>query len=103
MVDNEYMQDNRDIIQKLRKIPTLDFFNDRDLEGIIKLSRVIKYDPGELIIKEGQYDNWIYFIIYGEVRIQKHGETIGLLKRRGDIFGEMGIIDGSPRSATIET
>lgn len=101
MVDTEYLKKNQEIIQKLRKIPTLNFFEDKDLEGIIKLSRVMKYEAGDLIIKEGQYDNWIYFIIYGKVRIQKHGETIGQLKRRGDIFGEMGIIDGSPRSASI--
>lgn len=62
---------------------------------------MIKYEPGELIIEEGEYDNWIYFLISGKVDIQKRGETISVLKRRGDLFGEMCIIDGSPRSASI--
>lgn len=101
MIVSEYLKDNKEIIQKIRKIPTLDFFEDKDLEGLLNLSRIIKYEPGEMIIKEGQHDNWIYFILSGKVGIQKEGETIGVLKRQGDIFGEMGIIDGSPRSATI--
>ena len=101
MTISEYLKDNKEIIQKLRKIPTLDFFEDKDLEGLLKSSKAIKYESGELIIREGQYDNWIYFILSGKIGIQKEGETIGVLKRQGDIFGEMGIIDGSPRSATI--
>jgi len=56
---------------------------------------------GEVIITEGQFDNWIYFLISGKLSIQKNGQTINFLKRRGDLFGEMGIIDGSPRSASI--
>ncbi len=101
MTTSEYLKDNKEIIQKLRKIPTLDFFDDKDLEGLLTSSKAIKYEPGEVIIQEGQHDNWIYFILSGKTGIQKEGETIGILKRQGDIFGEMGMIDGSPRSATI--
>lgn len=62
---------------------------------------MISYDPGEVLIKEAQYDNWIYFLMSGKVGIQKQGEIIAVLKRMGDLFGEIGIIDGSPRSASI--
>lgn len=101
MLDASYLKDNREIVEKLRSMPTLKNFEDKDLQGILSLSRIMKYDSGEVIIGEGQFDNWIYFIVSGKVGIQKKGETIGMLKERGDIFGEMGIIDGSPRSATI--
>jgi CRP/FNR family cyclic AMP-dependent transcriptional regulator len=101
MLDASYLKDNGEIVEKLRSIPTLKNFEDRDLQGILSLSRMIRFDSGEVIILEGQFDNWIYFIVSGKVGIQKRGETIGMLKERGDIFGEMGIIDGSPRSATI--
>ena len=101
MNDQGYLKETGDIIQKLRSIPTLNLFSEVDLKGILKLSKMVKYDPGEFIIKEGQYDNWMYFLITGKVGIQKRGETINILQRKGDIFGEMGIIDGSPRSASI--
>jgi len=101
MVDHNYLKENKKIIQKLKTIPTFKYFEDKDLQGMMEKSKMIKYEPGEVIIKEGQYDNWIYFVIYGKLGINKQDETIGFLKERGDIFGEMGIIDGSPKSATI--
>ncbi len=35
------------------------------------------------------------------VEIFKEGKKVHTLRRGGDLFGEMGIVDGSPRSATI--
>ena len=101
MSDQGYLKENGDIIQKLKSIPTLNLFSEVDLKGILNLSKMVTYDAGEYIIKEGQYDNWMYFLLTGRVGIQKQGETISILQRKGDIFGEMGIIDGSPRSASI--
>jgi CRP-like cAMP-binding protein len=98
---SEYLIDSVELIEKMRSIPILNAFDDEDLRGLIKLSRMHRYKPGERIMEEGQYDNWIYFLISGQVGIEKQGKIINTLKRRGDLFGEMGIIDGSPRSASI--
>ncbi|MFH1349697.1 MAG: cyclic nucleotide-binding domain-containing protein [Pseudomonadota bacterium] len=101
MVDHSYLRENRDIIEKLNAIPILRQFKEKDLQGLMGLSKFVKYEPGELIVKEGQTANCVFLIMSGKVGIEKQGETIGILKRRGDIFGEMGIIDGSSRSASI--
>jgi CRP-like cAMP-binding protein len=101
VIDPSYFKDNREIIDKLREVPTLRYFDDEDIERLLALSSMIEYQAGELIIEEGQYDNWIYFIISGSVEIQKDNETIGVLDQVGDIFGEMGIVEGLPRSASI--
>lgn len=101
MYNLKNLKEDEQIIDKLRALPSLKYFKEKDMKGLLDLGRMIKYAPGEVIIQEGQFDNWVYFIVSGNVRIEKDGEMIGELKRRGDIFGEMGIIDGSPRSATI--
>ena len=49
----------------------------------------------------GDYDCWMYILLKGSVNIVKDDKIIRKLQRNGDIFGEMGIIDGSPRSASI--
>lgn len=57
------------------------------------------YGPGEEIFAEGQEGNFMYVIIDGEVDILTKDLAIDALAA-GDIFGEMALIDNSPRSAS---
>lgn len=101
MSDQGNILGNNEIIQKLRAITPLRLIRDEDIKGLLKSSKMIRYDPDEPIISEGECSSWLFFLIQGEVGIQKEGETINILRKCGDIFGEMGIIDNSPRSASI--
>jgi len=63
------------------------------------------YEPGALIIKQGQIGDSIFVIGSGsaEVLLYVNGEPEILLSivRRGDTFGEMGFFERRPRSATV--
>jgi CRP-like cAMP-binding protein len=72
------------------------------VQEVVRMSRMRKYEPGEIIIREGDYDAWVFFLIKGDLRISVKGVEVGSIRRLGDVFGEMGIIDGSPRSASIQ-
>lgn len=98
----EMLKENLELISKLKELPVLHVFGKKDIGKLFNFSNVKKYSPGEIIIEEGSYDNWIYFLISGNVRILKKGEEIEVLRRTGDIFGEMCVIDGCPRSASIQ-
>jgi CRP/FNR family transcriptional regulator, cyclic AMP receptor protein len=95
-------RDEKEISDTIRKIPTLKGLSENDFKGILPLSKIKRFKSGDEVIQEGQFDNWIFFIMSGRFAILKKGETIGVLKEYGDIFGEMCIIDGSPRSASIK-
>ncbi len=101
MIESDYLKDNINFLKKLSKMPTLDVFKEEDLKGLLKLSKIRKYEPGELILEEGFFDCWIYFLVSGKVRVVKQREELRILNRTGDVFGEMGVIDGSPRSASV--
>ncbi len=101
MIESDYLKGNDKFLQKLRLIPTLKEFSEEDLKGFLHLSKVRKYQPGELILEEGFFDSWVYFLISGKVKVVKGGEVLTTLRRTGDIFGEMGVIDGSSRSASV--
>jgi CRP/FNR family cyclic AMP-dependent transcriptional regulator len=62
-----------------------------------------KLNPGDILFKEGDKGKMMYLIREGKIKITKGtGEeerTLAVLKD-GDFFGEMAIIDGSPRSAS---
>jgi CRP/FNR family transcriptional regulator, cyclic AMP receptor protein len=65
----------------------------------------IYFKKGDDIIKEGAIGNCAYIIEQGAVEVSKlapHGEkqVLGVLER-SEIFGEMALIDGLPRSASV--
>jgi CRP-like cAMP-binding protein len=100
MFESEYLKDNKELIHKLRQMPSLELFDEKSLKGALKLSKIMDYGPGEKILEEDSYDDRIYFLISGQVKIEKGGKELNVLKRAGDVFGEMGVIDGSARSAS---
>jgi len=100
MSETDQLQAKKDFLENLKQMPFLDSFEEKDLNKFLTLSKLKQYEAGEFIIDEKFYDSWIYFLVSGTVRIVKQGKELRVLRRRGDIFGEMAIIDGSERSAS---
>lgn len=102
MKESGYLVDSSNILERLKKIPILKNFEEHDLKGLLNLSKLKTYDPGEVIIREGDFDNWIYILLTGKVQVVKEGVTIYVSDKMGDVFGEMAIIEASDRSATLD-
>lgn len=100
-MDKETLKNNIDLIHHMKNLPTLKFFGKEDLKKILHFSQIKRYKPGEVIIEEGANDKYVYILISGKVKVSKLGEEIDTLQRTGDIFGEMCVIDGGPRSASV--
>jgi CRP-like cAMP-binding protein len=58
-----------------------------------------KFQPGEVIFSEGDKCDKMYVIRSGYVEVERDGKIVETLSG-GGIFGEMALIDGSPRAAT---
>ncbi len=86
---------------RLKDLTPLKFFDPKDFQNILKFSAVRRYSTGETIIAEGSFDNRIFILISGSVSVAKRNEDITVIKRTGDIFGEMCVIDGIARSASV--
>jgi CRP/FNR family cyclic AMP-dependent transcriptional regulator len=59
----------------------------------------ISFRSGDVIFQEGEQGDKMYILQSGEVEIAINGKIVETLSQEG-IFGEMALIDGSPRSAT---
>ena len=59
----------------------------------MSMSKIRKYNPGETVFEQGSSDTWLYFLVYGKVRLMKDNKPVALLQRRGDVFGEMGALE----------
>jgi CRP-like cAMP-binding protein len=68
-----------------------------NIEKYVKETQSFK--QGQVIFEEGESGKLLYIVKKGEVEIIKNGRAIDLVTE-GGIFGEMALIDMSPRSAT---
>ncbi len=65
----------------------------------------LSFNPGDVIFSEGDRGNEAYFILSGEVKITRNYKNKQMVINhlgREQIFGEMAIITGDPRTATAE-
>jgi serine/threonine protein phosphatase PrpC/CRP-like cAMP-binding protein len=86
--------------EMLRRIPLFQHMTYKELLGILGIAKGQKFEPGQSIILEGETGNELFVIFRGKVDVIKNGLQIAQLKA-GAHFGEMGLVDQVPRSATV--
>ena len=101
MLESRYLKDNIDNIEKLLGIPALRNFETKSLQKLLRLSKIREYEDGEVIIREGDLDPWLYILLSGKIRITKEDMEINTIDKKGEIFGEMRVIDFMKRSASV--
>ena len=101
MLETKFLKDNIQNIQKLMALPPLKEFETASLRQLLRLSKMREFKHNEQIIEEGAQDPWLYFLLSGRVRVEKDGIPITYLQKMGDIIGEMRMLDGKERSASV--
>ena len=83
-------------------LPRLDPFQ---LAGLLPRVELVRYAPGEVIIRQGEPADRFYVVSRGRVEVvndQPRGDHIHLAwLEAGDYFGEIGLLQGRPRMATV--
>jgi len=88
------------------KSPLFELLAEDERKAIIDETEIESHDEGSVIITEGQPGSSMYLIVSGEVKVYTRGTTTGApvyLARlcEGDFFGEVSVLTGKPRTATI--
>jgi CRP/FNR family transcriptional regulator, cyclic AMP receptor protein len=99
MQETDFLRGNQRVLKDIRKFEIFEPFQEDELQHLMSMSKIRKYAAGEKIFEQGSSDTWLYFVVYGKVRLMKDEKPVALLQRRGDIFGEMGALECAPRSA----
>jgi voltage-gated potassium channel len=67
-----------------------------EITGLLKVVRTIK---GEVLMREGDTGECMYFIVSGQVEVR--GKAGTFILKAGDFFGEIALIERCPRTATV--
>jgi len=89
-----------DQLDALRRVPLFGGLNKAQLSEVAKLTTQLPAKPGSALTKQGQHAREFVLLLEGEARVERDGAHVGRLGP-GDFFGELSLLDGQPRTATI--
>jgi CRP/FNR family transcriptional regulator len=95
-----------DVVELLGGVPVFSTLVQGDLERIAQLAVPRRFEPGEVVFREGDASDTCYVVREGRaraIRTHRNGRTITLARfGPGDIFGELALFEDELRSATVE-
>jgi CRP-like cAMP-binding protein len=95
------MRTNRTIqTDKLRNLPLFGGCSDKDLEHVARLTTATSLPAGAVLCREGYTGQEAFIVIDGEASVTIDGEVVGSVGR-GDVIGEMAVLENEPRVATV--
>ncbi|HSC04771.1 MAG TPA: Crp/Fnr family transcriptional regulator [Solirubrobacteraceae bacterium] len=98
---------SEDTIALLSRVPVFSTLSGEDLVHVAQVAMPRHFEAGAVVFREGDEGSTCYIVRTGRARaIREHpdGRSITLAHfDPGDIFGEMAMLDGERRSATVET
>src|SRR5436190_21593235 len=89
-------------IELLKQVPLFSRCNKKQLAAIATLADLIDMPAGKLLVREGTLGRDFMVIVEGAVDVSRQGHKINALGP-GDFIGEMALISGAPRNATVTT
>ena len=90
----------RETAQALSVVPLFAGFTRRDLNRLVEETDVVSFRAGSMVVEEGLLGETMFVVLSGEAKVVKGKRRLGTV-RPGDFFGEVALLDGAPRSASV--
>jgi CRP/FNR family cyclic AMP-dependent transcriptional regulator len=84
----------------LERVPLFEDLSKSQLRGVRDLAEEVRYMEGASIVREGEPGDSFYVIVEGQAKVQRGDKTLATLVP-GEFFGEISLLDGGERTATV--
>jgi CRP/FNR family transcriptional regulator, cyclic AMP receptor protein len=88
------------MIDRLREVAIFRGLDEKELHRIVEVGKEVHFEQGKVVAEQDGGAAGFHLILDGEVSVDVSGRERARL-RSGQYFGEMSLIDGKPRSATV--
>ncbi len=89
-----------EIAKLLQAVPLFSGLSKNELSAIAGQAKEVRASTGDVLARQGEHGVGFFLIVDGDARVIVNGRTRSRLKG-GDTFGEIALLDGGPRTATV--
>ncbi len=94
------MKTLEDKIKALKKVPLFEDLSKKQLGEIAKLAEITPAAAGTMLVQHGKPGKEFILILFGDVSVMRYGKILRELTK-GDFFGEISLLDGGLRTASL--
>jgi CRP/FNR family transcriptional regulator, cyclic AMP receptor protein len=88
------------VIEVLEGVPLFSSLTKRQLRAVAAECSEVHFEPGDVLVKELDWGQHMVAITAGKASVVRAGKKIAKVGE-GEVIGEMSLIDGEPRSASV--
>jgi CRP/FNR family cyclic AMP-dependent transcriptional regulator len=87
-------------LELLRTVPLFGGLSNRELQRIGELADEVDLPAGRVLMRQGEYGSEMLIVVDGSAEIERDGAVIAE-RGAGEVLGEIALLDGGPRTATV--
>jgi CRP/FNR family transcriptional regulator, cyclic AMP receptor protein len=89
-----------DKVELMRSVPLFGGLTDHELERVASLADIVDLPDERVLMTQGQLGWEMFVVVTGSAHVVRDGQSLGEVGP-GEVLGEIALLDGGPRTATV--